>query len=271
MRIYAGNVWAILFCASCAASCLASCSGSRAGNSQATSPTSCTTGQCTTCSTASFQGKCVHAGDTVTFGKYPQATHTPEPIEWIVLDVVPKAGGTDGRFLLLSKYVLDAKAYDTSHKDSSNDIYRYPTWAESDIRKWLNGSEFLSSAHFTDQELASIVEVTNSTSDIGSNDGGADTRDKVFLLDREDALNWAYLPNDGARQAYATSYAKENGVSVGDRNCANVQCYAPWWLRSPGDDTYRAVSVRRDGSVGDYGDRVSSTFIGVRPALWVKY
>ena len=269
MRINAGHVWAVLFCASCAASCLASCSGSTAGNSQATSPTLCTTGQCTTCSIASFQGKCVHAGDTVTFGKYPQATHTPEPIEWIVLDVVPKAGGTDGRFLLLSKYVLDAKAYDTSHKDSSEDIYLYPTWAESDIRKWLNGSEFLSSAHFTAQELASIVEVTNSTSDYNGNDGGVDTRDKVFLLDREDALNGAYFPNDGARQAYATSYAIENGVFV-SVICANVQYYAFWWLRSPGF-VYYAAYVDYDGYINELGLNVDRTDLGVRPALWVKY
>ena len=42
------------------------------------------------CDGALFNSQCVHKGDIVTFGSYPQAAETPEPIEWIVLDIVPK-------------------------------------------------------------------------------------------------------------------------------------------------------------------------------------
>ena len=46
----------------------------------------------------------------MTFGKYPQATETPEPIEWIVLEVAPDANNImSGKMLLLSKYVLDTQ------------------------------------------------------------------------------------------------------------------------------------------------------------------
>lgn len=140
------------------------------------------------CDGAVFQGKCVHKGDIVTFGNYPQAAETPEPIEWIVIDV----DTTNKRMLLLSKYVLDAKPYDTSHKNSEGKNI-YPTWAESDIRKWLNdtgSSGFLRSAYFTARDQSLIVEVTNSTTDYKEDDirkdGGVDSRDKVFLLDTKE-------------------------------------------------------------------------------------
>ena len=58
-----------------------------------------------TCDGVLFNSQCVHKGDTATFGKYPQATETPEPIEWLVLDI----DTSKGQMLLLSKYVLDAK------------------------------------------------------------------------------------------------------------------------------------------------------------------
>ena len=128
----------------------------------------------------------------MTFGSYPQATETLEPIEWIVLDVVPKTENADGRILLLSKYVLDAMPFDTSHKNSDGKNI-YPTWAESDIRKWLNdtgSSGFLRSACFTAQDQSLIVEGTNSTmgykEDAIRKDGGVDTQDKVFLLDTKE-------------------------------------------------------------------------------------
>ena len=41
----------------------------------------------------------------------------------------------------------------------------------------------------------------------------------------------------------------------------------PWWLRSPGYDTYRAVTVLRNGSVHYYGDSVYRSDFAVRPAL----
>ena len=48
-------------------------------------------------------------GNIVAFGRYEQdndLTNGPEPIEWIVLDVVD---GEKTKALLLSKYGLDAK------------------------------------------------------------------------------------------------------------------------------------------------------------------
>ena len=213
-------------------------------------------------------GKCVLKGDIVTFGNYPQATNTPEPIRWIVFDLQPPASaGEKGRALLLSEYVIDTMPY---HTTSS-----YPTWANSNIRAWLNdaSSGFIAAA-FNATELGSIIEVTNSTSDYTSGstvyDGGANTKDKVFLLDRVDAENTVYFEDDEARKARATSYVIQKGASVSE-TCTDVQCTAHWWLRSPGNSTGRAAGVKSNGEVYGGGVGVSDVRGGIRPALWVEY
>ena len=82
------------------------------------------------CTGAFFHGQCAVKGDTVTFGKYPQASNTPDPIKWLVIEVVPSSEDAEGRLLLLSKYVLDVKPYHTS--------YTMITWEKCSLRKWLN-------------------------------------------------------------------------------------------------------------------------------------
>ena len=78
-------------------------------------------------------------GDYVKFGNYPQTEKGDiQSIEWQVLS---REGN---KVLVISRYGLDAKRFD---EDSNN-------WANSEIRKWLNG-EFYSKA-FTDQEKKSI-------------------------------------------------------------------------------------------------------------------
>lgn len=245
------------------------------------------------CDGAVFQGQCVGKGDTVTFGQYPQATETPEPIEWIVLDVLPKSDNADGRILLLSKYVIDARAFDTSHKNADGDAI-YPTWTESDIRAWLNdtsSSGFLTSPYFSAQDLSLLVEVTNATANNEGNGdlykGGADAKDKVFLLQESDANKKAYFADDAIKakrtgprsaeslMAKATTYAIQHGAWVDNTNgtdntCANAQCTTHWWLRSPGDRHTCVERVKDDGKI-DLCYGVDKTDVGVRPAVWVKY
>lgn len=78
--------------------------------------------------------KNVKVGDYVTFGSYEQDNDTSngkEPVEWLVLDV------QSDKALLLSKYVLDEKAY--------NDEEIYVTWEGCSLRNWLN-NDFTNSA-----------------------------------------------------------------------------------------------------------------------------
>ena len=73
----------------------------------------------------------VTAGDTVTFGVFPQEENGKDqtPIEWIVLDV------QDGKALLISKYGLDARpCVKISDYRNLKDV----TWEDCELRAWLN-------------------------------------------------------------------------------------------------------------------------------------
>ena len=236
-----------------------------------------------TCNNVHFGDQCTVKGQNVTFGQYPQATSTPDPIEWIVLEVKPPTTSEKGRILLLSKYVIDARAFD------SKAVF-YPGWENSEIRAWLNDtsdSGFLSSAWFSEQEISKIFEITNSTSYIliTGKENKEETQEKVFLLTIEDVENTAYFANDEARRPKATSYAVQQGALIDTSEgtsgkCANLQCTSFWWLRSPYPisnpnpqppyvGALLPACIYEDGIAGDTGP--NDDRIGVRPALWVEY
>lgn len=105
----------------------------------------------------------------------------------------------------------------------------YPTWADSDIRGWLNG-EFLQDA-FTEQEQTIIQQTKLSTPSYEGIDGGSDTWDKVFLLSRGEAAD--YFTGSADRLVKPTAYARAMGADVaGENGC----CW--WWLRTPGTYSY---------------------------------
>ena len=89
-------------------------------------------------------------GEIITFGKYPYAANGKEmPIEWIILD---RKGS---KALLISRYGLDYKQY------NDKVIGKNIGWANSTIRKWLNG-DFMNKA-FSNKEKQSIVKTFLST------------------------------------------------------------------------------------------------------------
>lgn len=196
--------------------------------------------------------KVAKAGDYVFFGEYEQDNNTSngkEDVEWLVLEV------KDGKALVISKYALDHKPYNTSNTDV--------TWETSTLRKWLN-NDFLGSA-FSANEKAMIPTVTVSAdkNPNHSTNPGNTTQDQVFLLSITEVNK--YFNSDSARQCEPTDYAVANGVSEFGSGC----CW--WWLRSPGDTRNSAANV---GSVGDvdeeYGAYICSDGAAVRPALWIE-
>ena len=195
--------------------------------------------------------KVAEVGDIVFFGAYEQDNNTSngkEDIEWLVLEV------KDGKALVISKYALDCKQYNTSGTDV--------TWETSTLRKWLN-NDFINKA-FSADEKAMIPTVTVSADKnpvYGTNPGNA-TQDQVFLLSITEANQ--YFSSDSARQCEPTDYAVANGVYV---NSYSVNCW--WWLRSPGYYQFSAAYVYYDGDVDEYGDLVSDVYFAVRPALWI--
>ena len=113
-------------------------------------------------------------GGIVTFGRYEQdgnEENGPEEIEWVVLDV------QDGKALLLSKYGLEAKPYNTEYTDV--------TWETCTLRAWLN-SDFLNKAFSTEEQSAILTTTVDNSSSQGYNDlisiDGNNTQDKIFLL-----------------------------------------------------------------------------------------
>ena len=191
-------------------------------------------------------------GDTVFFGAYEQDNNTSngkEDVEWLVLEV------KDGKALVVSKYALDCKQYNTSNTDV--------TWETCTLRKWLN-NDFINAA-FSSYEKAMIPTVTVSADKNSTNPGNA-TQDQVFLLSITEANK--YFGSDSARQCKPTDYAFANGAYV---NSVNGNC--GWWLRSPGVTQYSAHSaayVHNSGGVYESGCDVNIGTSAVRPAMWIS-
>ena len=193
-------------------------------------------------------------GSTVFFGSYEQDNDTSngkEEIEWIVL---AKEGN---QALVISKYALDCKLYDTSMSAV--------TWETCSLREWLNGP-FLNA--FRVEERNSIIDttVTADKNPSYSTSPGNDVTDKVFLLSIPEVNK--YFGSDEARKCAPTDHAKVQGVwmSSSDSTGGRAAC---WWLRSPGSLADHAVLVHGSGYVEIDGRGVFNILGGVRPALWI--
>lgn len=191
-------------------------------------------------------------GDTVFLGTYEQDNNTSngkEDIAWLVLEV------KGGKALVVSKYALDCKQYNTSNTDV--------TWETCTLRKWLN-NDFINAA-FSSYEKAMIPTVTVSADknpDYSANPGNA-TQDQVFLLSITEANK--YFNSTGARQCEPTDYAVANGSWESD---SGNFCW--WWLRSPGVTQDSATYVYSGGDVIESGNAVDIGTSAVRPAMWIS-
>ena len=199
----------------------------------------------------------VNVGDVVEFGKYEQDNNTSngkEDIEW---NVLAKEGD---RVLLISKYALDCKQYNSTYTDV--------TWETCSLRQWLNGT-FLNDAFSTEEQ--SLIQDTYVSADVypeyDTNPGNA-TTDKIFLLSINEANK--YFGSDEDRMCIPTEYAKANGAYTDNRYTKNGVPTCWWWLRSPGVYQDFAAGVYIDGPVHYYGHRVHFADGGVRPAVWVS-
>lgn len=188
------------------------------------------------------------AGDTVTFGSYPQNSDSPQPIEWRVLSA-------DGhRALIVSRYALDQALYHEEYEDV--------TWSSCTLRRLLNG-EFLEAA-FTPAEQRRILSVTLSNPDnpVFGTPGGCNTEDRIFCLSTQEAEQ--YFSDNDDRICHPTKRAADKGIWMDyDGDCW-------WWLRSPGKPRFSAVCVYGDGDINIYGDTVSIDRMCIRPALYLN-
>ncbi len=182
----------------------------------------------------------ISVGGSVLFGVYEQDDDTkngPEEIEWLVLDK-----DENGRYLLLSKLVLDMKPYYAEYSPIA-------TWEGSTVRSWLNSSFLNEAFPVSEQALIPEVLVENTGNAKYGTYGGNNTQDRCFLLSAEEG--YLYLPTDEARMAGFTE--KVNRLKNYIRERGNDT--TAWLVRTPGPYTNMATAFAYDGEgpyVEDY-------------------
>lgn len=209
----------------------------------------------------------IKAGDIVGFGSYPQmeSGNDNTVIEWLVLEV------QNDRALLISKYGLDAKPYNTKNKGV--------TWETCTLRNWLN-TEFMNKA-FSPSEQQAILKtaVDNSKKQGDSNwktTGGNNTQDFIYLLSIAEAKKYfgaeSYIEKGSgkntASRVQPTKYAIAQGAwAYGDSLAAKGAANGFWWLRSPSSIQSGAAGVDTFGDL--FFSNVNNKRAVVRPVLWL--
>lgn len=181
---------------------------------------------------------------------YNIGTYENETLSWIVIDV------KDGKALLLSEKVIDLVPYNTEKTEV--------TWETCSLRKWLNEDLYYGS--FTDEERQMIVKTTVNNKDLpdeGCN-YGSDTEDYLYVLSYREMLDTA---------ADCDEYAKPSYTQIALEHHNNVR--VSYWRRDPGMMGDGTVALKTlgtmefDGRFQAYCSDVNSSYVGVRPAMWV--
>lgn len=213
-----------------------------------------------------------------------------EPVEWLVLET------EEGKAFLLSRYVLDARAYDENYDFElqykaatlGNGSYYYRgSWEQSSIRAWLN-NDFCNIAFTTfEQQNILLSDVKNLPNTLRGTSSGPDTRDKVYLLSESEAVKYfgkewiivsrenrpiredGVYPEQDKQLGFPTRYAIRNGVDMrGAESLWSEKC-CPWNLRTIGEPGDKNQIIYSDGFLNQEGFYVDKTFTGIRPVLWL--
>lgn len=186
----------------------------------------------------------------LTLGTFPQtAEGERQPILWRVLSA------EDGRALLLSEYVLEARRIHGDYKEYANK----PThktkpgfdgdFTQTEMSLYLCG-DF--TANFSDGELALVTP----DADYGV----------FFLLSSDDLKNEAYgFATNESRKAWGTEYALANGLF---KYMANRGGHSPYWTRTQSTSNIQgARCIKSKGELGYIN--VITEDEGMRPACWL--
>ena len=191
-------------------------------------------------------------GEYIKFGSYEQdnnISNGKETIEWLVLDK------TDEKALVISKYALDCKPYNT------NDVN--VTWESCSLRNWLN--DYFINTAFSEVEkfvIPTVIVSADKNPEYNTYSGNP-SQDKIFLLSTAEVNK--YLGFRDACQCEPTKYAKVQGLFASEYGVCG------WWLRNQGKYPNFAVNVYVGGSIDKQGLHVYRTDVGVRPAMWIDF
>ncbi len=157
-------------------------------------------------------------GDRIEFGSYdvdPYSMNGYERLVWTVVDA------DDESFTLIATDTVAKMEFMTS-PDGGN--LEEATWAESDIRKYVNSVGFIKST-FTPQEEAKLLITHVKTSGYDDRTGGDETDDRLFIPDVSEINK--YLSDS------------EKGIAA-----------KRYWLRSPESWAPYIAFVYSDGTIG---------------------
>ena len=169
-------------------------------------------------------------GERIELGRSLEKKNAAEtPIPWRVLC------REEGRALVLAERAVAVLPY---HKELQE-----ITWADSDLRHWLNSVFLPLSFSGAEQSLILPSEVATPDNPNFGSTGGETTEDRLFLLSAEEAAG------------------SEPALRSLDRW---------WWLRAPGFDNSFAAAVTPAGAVARIGSFVDTDDYAVRPAMWLR-
>lgn len=204
-----------------------------------------------------------------------------EPIEWIILN----ENGFYGKALLLSNLLLDSQVFYPSksngqftHNGGSGYANNYEL---SNIRKWLNDTFYKTAFNDLQKEFikTTLVDNSSTTNNISEKYECNNTSDKIFLLSEKERYSYTFLGHG----ALGTDYAKCQGLYVYTEDYNFVSGYSSERFRTPCSEPPYGVSsyefntdygVLATAVLGTDADCVFvsyaySTYIGVRPAMWI--
>ena len=223
------------------------------------------------------------SNDVVYYGNYPQDDETgqkKDPILWRVLEV----SGDQG--LMLSEKIIDGGIL--FNADRHDTIPYYHWWSETNIRKFLNGKEYVKSVSadetmievdnpkdysfyetaFSAGEGNGILKAEVDNSSTWSMTPGPKTTDKIFLLSFANVRNTAYGftdnmgSNDPSRKAELTNYGASQEV---DQHTEGDKTYGSWYLRSPGGSNNAVACITQYGYLNTEQNSVHG--YGLRPVF----
>ena len=197
----------------------------------------------------------------VYFGLYEQNANDEDgkdPIQWRVLS------SDADKVLLMSERILEIHPF----MDWYGELSVPATWEDSDVRAWMNGEfyENMFSAAEMPGVMDSLVEARINP-DYPAVNQGADTRDKVFLLSYEDAINpdYGFANNTEAAQSRVALMTPSVLKYLQDNDSSSMEVF--WLLRTMGYDSEHAVFIDPVGGISPAGALNVTGNTSIRPVF----
>ena len=183
-------------------------------------------------------------GDRIYFGGY----------RWIVLDI------EDNHALIITEQIIFRKQF--------HHVLGPVTWETSTLRHYLN-NEFFESFSETERNHIRKTNITTANNPWFWTNGGNDTEDYIFLLCLFEVV---YYFGDSGQLLDRLPHTFDIVDEYNNARLARDEYNTPWWwwLRSPGNESFRAAGIFSSGHLGVAGNGVIWDGGGVRPVLWLN-